>query len=91
VDDDAVVEVPCIVDANGAHPVAINQLPAHAAGLVTSVKAVERAAIEAAVNRSRRAALKALAVHPLVGSVTAAHRILDGYVQRFPQLAYLRR
>jgi 6-phospho-beta-glucosidase len=89
VDDDAVVEVPCVVDANGAHPVAINQLPKHAVGLVTSVKAAERAAIEAAVSGSRRAAITALAIHPLVDSVTVANRILDAYVERLPQLAYL--
>jgi 6-phospho-beta-glucosidase len=90
VDSDAVVEVPCVVDGNGARPVVINQLPDHATGLVTSVKAVERAAIEAAVTGSGRAAVKALALHPLVDSVTVAHRLLDGYRQRFPQLAYLR-
>ena len=89
VDDDAVVEIPCVVDANGPHPVVINQLPAHAAGLVSSVKAVERATIEAAVQGSRRAAHKALALHPLVGSVTVAQRMLDAYIRQFPELAYL--
>lgn len=90
VDSEAVVEVPCVVDANGAHPVAIEQLPEPAAGLVASVKAAERSAIEAAVSGSRRAALTALAIHPLVDSVTVAHRILDAYIQQHPQLAYLR-
>jgi 6-phospho-beta-glucosidase len=90
VDRDAVVEVPCVVDANGAHPVAIAPLAEHAAGLVASVKAVERAAIEAAVSGSRRMALKALAIHPLVDSVAVAQRILDAYVQQHPHLAYLR-
>jgi 6-phospho-beta-glucosidase len=90
VDSEAVVEVPCVVDANGAHPVAIRPLPEHAAGLVASVKAVERAAIEAAISGSRRAALKALAIHPLVDSVTVAHRILDAYILQHPELAYLR-
>lgn len=90
VDADAVVEVPCVVDANGPHQVVINQLPSHAAGLVASVKAVERATIEAAVQGSRRAAHKALALHPLVGSVTVAQRMLDSYVDHFPQLSYLR-
>ena len=89
VDDDAVVEIPCVVDANGPHPAVINQLPAHAAGLVTGVKAVERATIEAAVRGSRRAAHQALALHPLVGSVTVAQRMLDAYIEHFPQLSYL--
>src|SRR6201990_40618 len=44
-DTEAVVEVPCLVDANGARPVAVDPLPYHAAGLVTAVKAVERAVL----------------------------------------------
>jgi hypothetical protein len=31
-----------------------------------------------------------LAIHPLVDSVTVAHRILDAYVEQHAQLAYLR-
>ncbi|MEJ3747298.1 6-phospho-beta-glucosidase [Actinomycetes bacterium KLBMP 9797] len=89
-DDSAVVEVPCVVDARGARPLPVDPLSEHMAGLVCGVKAVERAAIEAAVSGSRAAALRALAIHPLVDSVTVARRILDGYVQRLPQLSYLR-
>jgi 6-phospho-beta-glucosidase len=42
-----------------------------------TVKAVERATIEAATTGSRRAALRALALHPLVDSPTVAARILE--------------
>jgi 6-phospho-beta-glucosidase len=49
----------------------------HQAGLMLAVKSVERAAIEAAATGSRRAALRALALHPLVDSPAAASRILD--------------
>jgi 6-phospho-beta-glucosidase len=89
-DDDAVVEVPCVVDADGARPVAGDPLPDHALGLVTSVKAVERAVLEAATTGSRQAALRALAIHPLVDSVAVARRLLERYEANFPQLAYLR-
>ncbi|NYV76650.1 6-phospho-beta-glucosidase, partial [Streptomyces sp. UH6] len=41
-DEDAVVEIPCRVDADGAHPTALAPLPGHAAALVGAVKAVER-------------------------------------------------
>ncbi|MFG1642121.1 6-phospho-beta-glucosidase [Amycolatopsis sp. NPDC049252] len=88
---DAVVEVPCVVGADGAHPLGAGPLPDHALGLVTSVKAVERAAIEAAATGSREAALRAFALHPLVDSVSVAHRLLDGYVAAHPELAYLGR
>jgi 6-phospho-beta-glucosidase len=89
-DEDAVVEVPCLVDANGAHPLAAAPLPEHAAGLVHAVKAVEREVIAAAVSGSRAAAVKAFALHPLVDSVTVARRLLDGYLAAHPGLAHLR-
>ena len=53
-DDDAVVEIPCTVDANGALPVTVSQLTDHQAGLVCAVKAVERSTIEAAAERLPR-------------------------------------
>lgn len=86
---DAVVEVPCVVDANGARPFATGPLAEHALGLVTAVKAVERATIEAATTGSREAALRAFALHPLVDSVSVARRLLDAYVSAHPELAYL--
>ncbi|MEU9178554.1 6-phospho-beta-glucosidase [Streptomyces sp. NPDC048550] len=89
-DAHAVIEVPCLVDANGAHPVAVDPLPLHAVGLVTSVKAVEREVLAAAASRSRAAAVKAFALHPLVDSVAVARRLLDGYAATHPGLAYLR-
>ncbi|MEU2022322.1 6-phospho-beta-glucosidase [Streptomyces sp. NPDC016469] len=88
-DADAVIEVPCLVDANGARPVSAEPLPYHAVGLVTSVKAVERAVLDAAASGSRADAVRAFALHPLVDSVSVAHRLVDGYVKAHPGLAYL--
>ncbi|MEV6399464.1 6-phospho-beta-glucosidase [Streptomyces sp. NPDC051907] len=88
-DADAVIEVPCLVDANGAHPAAVDPLPYHAVGLVTSVKAVEREVLAAAQSGSRASAVKAFALHPLVDSVNVARRLLDGYRAVHPGLAYL--
>ncbi|MGW7342870.1 6-phospho-beta-glucosidase [Streptomyces sp. NPDC054854] len=89
-DAEAVIEVPCLVDANGAHPVAVAPLPLHAVGLVTSVKAVEREVLAAAESGSRADAVKAFALHPLVDSVTVARKLLDGYAAEHPGLAHLR-
>jgi 6-phospho-beta-glucosidase len=89
-DADAVIEVRCTVDAKGARPDPTDPLPDYAAGLVGSVKAVERAVIEAAATGSRAAALRAMAIHPLVDSVAVARRLLDGYQRQLPELAYLR-
>ncbi|MGW2703795.1 6-phospho-beta-glucosidase [Streptomyces sp. NPDC001340] len=88
-DPDAVIEVPCLVDANGAHPVAVDPLPGHATGLVCAVKAVEREVLAAAESGSRATAVKAFALHPLVDSVNVARRLVEGYTQVHPGLAYL--
>jgi 6-phospho-beta-glucosidase len=89
-DAEAVIEVPCLVDANGAHPVTVDPLPDHASGLVCSVKAVEREVLAAAGSGSRTTAVKAFALHPLVDSVHVARRLVDGYTAVHPGLAYLK-
>ncbi|WP_329400914.1 6-phospho-beta-glucosidase [Streptomyces melanogenes] len=89
-DAEAVVEVPCHVDASGPRPLPVTQLTGHEAGLVSAVKAVERCVLEAAEAGSARAAVKAFALHPLVDSVQVARRLLDGYRGAHPGLAYLR-
>ncbi|KAF5993335.1 6-phospho-beta-glucosidase [Streptomyces mirabilis] len=89
-DAEAVIEVPCLVDANGAHPVAVDPLPDHASGLVCAVKAVEREVLSAAESGSRTTAVKAFALHPLVDSVNVARRLVEGYTSVHPGLAYLK-
>ncbi|MBJ6622612.1 MULTISPECIES: 6-phospho-beta-glucosidase [Streptomyces] len=89
-DPDAVIEVPCLVDANGAHPVAVDPLPGHATGLVCAVKAVEREVLAAADTGSRTSAVRAFALHPLVDSVNVARRLVEGYTAVHPGLEYLR-
>lgn len=84
--DDAVVEVPCTVDAAGPRPLPLTPLDGHQLGMVQAVKAVENTTIEAALTGSRRLALRALATHPLVGSVTSARAILDAELAAVPAL-----
>ncbi|GGK72462.1 6-phospho-beta-glucosidase [Sphaerisporangium melleum] len=83
---DAVVELPCVVEAAGVRPVAAAPLPGPFLGLVQQVKAVERLTIEAAVTGSPSLAVQAFATHPLVGSVSTARRLLQGYRARIPAL-----
>jgi 6-phospho-beta-glucosidase len=85
-DESAVVEVPCVVGAAGAQPLAVGDVPEHARALIMTIKAVERATIEAALTGSTALAVKALALHPLVPSVTAAREIFAEYRQRLPVL-----
>jgi 6-phospho-beta-glucosidase len=83
---DAVVEVPSVVDAAGAHPLPAAPLTLHQLGLMAAVKAVEQDTVHAAVRGDRDAALRALAGHPLVDSFHAAGRVLTGYEEAFPAL-----
>ena len=85
-DERAVVEVPCIVGRSGPVPVAIGPTPPHAQALVTAIKDVERTTIEAALRGSGELAVRALALHPLVPSVTVAREIFSGYRERIPGL-----
>jgi 6-phospho-beta-glucosidase len=85
--EDAVVEVPVTVDANGVHPLSVSPPDLHQAGLMQQVKVVEQLTISAAVNGSRADAVKAFALHPLVDSVSLGRRLLDGYIDRIPEVA----
>ncbi|MFC0628396.1 6-phospho-beta-glucosidase [Kribbella deserti] len=91
-DDDAVVEIPCVVDANGARPTPVGgtQLTDHQAGLVCAIKSVERSTIEAATTGSRTAAIRAFAHHPLIDSVTAAGSLLSAYAGHHRELGAFR-
>lgn len=89
-DSEAVVEVPCIVGADGPRPIESAAVPAFGLGLVTTVKYVERQTIEAALGGSRAAALRALAHHPLIDSVRVARALLDDAGSSFIDLSYLR-
>jgi 6-phospho-beta-glucosidase len=86
-DESAVVEVPCVVGRGGVVPVAIGAVPMAAAARIMAVRAAERAAIDAAFSHSRRLAVHALALHPLVPSVEIASRILDRHLKAQPGLA----
>jgi 6-phospho-beta-glucosidase len=86
-DEAAVVEVPCVVGRGGIVPVAIGSVPMAAQARIVAVRAAERAAIEAALSRSRSQAVQALALHPLVPSVDVASRILDRHLAEQPGLA----
>ncbi|HZC25653.1 MAG TPA: 6-phospho-beta-glucosidase [Actinopolymorphaceae bacterium] len=86
-DADAVVEVPALVDATGAHPLTTDPPADYQLGLMQQVKAVDRLVIEAATTGSADAALRAFALHPLVDSVAVARDLLRGYIDALPEVA----
>jgi 6-phospho-beta-glucosidase len=74
---DASVEVPCLVDRTGPHPLRMGAIPLRIRGLIQSVKAYESLTVQAAVEGSKRVALQALMTHPLVPSWETARPLLD--------------
>ncbi len=78
--DDAVIEVPARVDAQGAHPLPVRPLEPLYAGLVASVTAYERLALEAALKGGRDRVFEALLAHPLIGQIEYADRLTDELV-----------
>jgi 6-phospho-beta-glucosidase len=69
--DSAVVEVPAVIDREGAHPLRLGPLAPEQRGLVQAVKAYEELTIQAALTGDRQVALRALAANPLVGGEVA--------------------
>jgi 6-phospho-beta-glucosidase len=78
---DASLEMPCMVDATGVHPLVIPQVPQALWGLVAAVKNYEQLVVEAAVSGDRRVALRALLAHPLVGDYDTAAPLLEEMMQ----------
>jgi 6-phospho-beta-glucosidase len=74
---DDVVEVPCVVNANGALPMHVGAMPATVRDLVVQVKEYERLTVSAALAGDRALAVTALARNPLVSSTDLARRLVD--------------
>jgi 6-phospho-beta-glucosidase len=82
--DDAVIEVPAVVDAGGAAPLPVPALEPLYAGLIANVTAYEDLALRAALldgrasaAEGRNAVFTALLAHPLVGQYAYADGLTD--------------
>ncbi len=88
---DDVVEVPARIGHDGPVPVPVGPLPETVSGLVLAVKAYERLAIRAAVERSMDQARLALLMLPIVGEWDRGAELLEALVASDPvNLGYLR-
>ncbi|MDH6135806.1 6-phospho-beta-glucosidase [Kitasatospora sp. MAA4] len=75
--DDAVIEVPAEVDADGVRPLPQRPVEPLYAGLIAGVTAYEQLALEAALKGGRDRVFDALLAHPLVGQLDLADRLTD--------------
>ncbi|MEP7116247.1 MAG: 6-phospho-beta-glucosidase [Acidobacteriota bacterium] len=76
-DDDDIIETPCLVDERGPHPRPVAPVPHHARALIACVKEYERATITAALSGARDDRIDALALNPLVHSRPLAEQLVD--------------
>jgi 6-phospho-beta-glucosidase len=74
---DASVEVPCLVGGHGVTPLSMGPLPESIRPLCQAAKAWESATVKAGVTGSRRAAVLAMLLNPLVPSYEVAAALVD--------------
>lgn len=77
------VELPCTVSSAGVTPRQVGHAPQAVRDLLRQVKGYERLTVQAAVNHSPAAAVRALIGNPLVASKETASEVLSDYVQAF--------
>ena len=78
--DDDVVEVPCLVDANGPRALHVAPVPDHCAELITRVKAYERATVAAALSGSRSDRMRAFQMSPLTVAADRLPALTDALI-----------
>lgn len=79
--DDAVIEVPARVSAQGATPLPLTELSGPLdpllAGLTAHTAAYEELALDAALRGGRDRVFRAMLAHPLIGQIDRAERLTD--------------
>jgi 6-phospho-beta-glucosidase len=80
-EDDDVVEITCDITPDGAVPHRFGEVDAQNLELIRRVKNYERLASRAIREHSRRYAVEALTLHPLVNSYSLACELVDRYIE----------
>lgn len=76
---DDVVEVPCVVNANGPLAMHVDPIPDSIRDLLVRVKEYERLTVQAALSGSVDVARKALAANPLIADSQLADRLISAF------------
>ena len=74
-----VVEVPSQISADGIQPMRVGKLPESVRGLVLAVKAYERTAVQAVIEKSWPLAQLAMLEYPLIGQWEIAQNLRDAW------------
>jgi alpha-galactosidase len=75
--EEAVVEVPGMIDGRGVHGIAVGSLPEGIAGILAARAGQQELTVDAALEVDRTLAMQALLADPLVPSVETATAMLD--------------
>jgi 6-phospho-beta-glucosidase len=73
------VEVPCLIDGNGARPLATGPVPQAVHSLLHETKHYERLTAQGALEGSAAKAIEGLAANPLIRSRSLAERLASDY------------
>ena len=71
----AVVEVPCVVDKNGIHPVRVGEIPPQLAAVMRPHISVHELAVQGALTKDRRLIEQAIMMDPLTGAICTLPQI----------------
>jgi 6-phospho-beta-glucosidase len=88
---DDVVEVATRISVDGVAPLPAGRLPESVRGLVLAVKAYERTAIRAVVEKSWPLAQLAMLEYPIIGQWEIAEALRNVFRNADPELGYLGR
>lgn len=88
---DVVVEVSCLVDGAGVHPLPVAPVTLPQLAQLSALRASEQAIAEAALSGVRDKAWEGFSIHPLVGSPRLGRALLDGYLAAHPAIAEILR
>ena len=80
-DDDAMVEVPCVVGFNGPEPMCQGEIPTFERGMMQEQLAVEKLVVQAYVEHSYLKLWQALTLSKTVPSASVAKQILDDLIE----------
>ncbi len=75
------VEISCEIKNGKLVPLKVTDVPVENREIITRVKAYERLASKAIINRDRACAVDCLYLHPLVSSYSLAEELVDKYIE----------
>lgn len=78
-----VIEVTCKVSKQGIKPVPIGVVPEHCNVLIQTIKLYEKLTVEAIFSKSKKKAIQALTLHPLINSYSLAKGLMDKYDEAY--------